>query len=327
MRRDLQTVRWNWHDVHRFTLLLVILLSPGIVLTVEAGAAPPPPTFVGTFTSPDLCGPGGIGLSPSGDVFVGSDCTLNQHVAHYTASGGLVGTWEFPKGPTGFQGPPDGVAADGSGNVFVVDYAGNAVYKYASSGALLALWRNVGPAPGIFSGPEDVAVNAAGEVFVVELHGTRVRKFTNAGSYLMTIGSAGSGPGQFEDPLGIGLDASGRLYVVDSGRMRVLRFRADGTFDMEFATQAQRNDVAVGPDGNVYVTGYGGPVGQYSPSGVLVQEFGPPGGLTSAFRIAISPDGAIFIPEGDNNRVAVFQIETATRAERTSFGRLKAMYR
>jgi DNA-binding beta-propeller fold protein YncE len=327
MRRDPRTVRRYWHDVHRFTLLLVVLLSPGIVLTVEAGAAPPPPTFVGTFTSSDLCRPHGIGLSPSGDVFVGSDCTLNQHVAHYTASGGLVATWDFPRGPTGFQGPPDGVAADGSGNVFVVDYAGNAVYKYASSGSLLALWRNVGPAPGIFSGPEDVAVNAAGEVFVVELHGTRVRKFTNSGSYLMTIGSAGSGPGQFQYPFAIGLDASGRLYVVDTGGMRILRFRADGAFDMEFAAQATPNDVAVGPDGNVYLISYDGPVGQYSPSGALVQEFGPPGGLSGAMRIAISPDGAICITEANNNRVVVFQIETATRAERTSFGRLKAMYR
>lgn len=227
------------------------------------------------------------------------------------------------------HGGANGVALDGSSNVFVVNAeTGDRVEKYTSSGALLASWRDVGPAPGVFSNPIDLAVNGAGDVFVAEYNGQRVREITNSGSYVRTFGTAGSGPGQFQAPLGIELDASGRLYVADQGRLRILRFQANGTFDMEFATLAAPYDVAVGPDGNVYVIYFNGFVSQFSPSGVLLQDFTSPGGLAGDFRIAISPDGAIFITEQTNNQVTKFQIQqNATSSVRTSFGRLKAMYR
>src|SRR5262249_33888926 len=145
----------------------------------------------------------------------------------------------------------------------------------------------------------------------------------------------GLGPGQFQQPRGIAVDASDRIYVADAGRLRIIRFQANGSFDMEFSTPVFGGgpnapaDVAVGPDGNVYVTcGYASnQVLQYSPSGALLQSFSSPNGVDAGTGIAISPTGAIFIVENGSWRITKFQIDQTTSARRTTFGRLKTMYR
>ena len=97
---------------------------------------------------------------------------------------------------------------------------------------------------------------------------------------------------------------------------------------MEFASPGTLGDVAVGPDGNIYVTRFdGGVVNQYSPSGALLLSLTAPGGLSGPYKIAISPAGTIYVTEQSGNRVAKFQIAQATATARSTFGRLKAMYR
>lgn len=313
MPRQLRTERPHLLHANRFTLILAILVFPGFARIAAAAA----PTFQGSFTSPGLCSPRGIGLSPSGDVFVGSDCS-NPRMVHFTFAGGLVGQWAFP---AGFLGPPNGVALDGSGNVYVTDWNRGRVVKLTSSGALITSW-------GSLSDPADIAVDGSGNVFVLELSGRRVQKFTTGGSYLETIGSPGSGQGQFQGPAGMALDASGRLYVADHTRARILRFLANGTFDMEFTTLDAPGDVAVAPDGNIYVIHFeADQVYQYSPSGVLLLTFGSPEGLFGCHRIAISPTGTIFITEQYNTRITKFQIDQPTAALSSTFGRVKALYR
>lgn len=314
MPRQLRTPHQHRRRPHRFTLVLALLVAPGFAKIATAAA----PVYQGTFTSPGLCSPRGVGLSPAGDVFVGSDCVDLHHMERFTSAGALAGTWTF--GP-GFAGAPNGVALDGSGNVFVTDTEVGSVRKFTSSGALITVF-------GTLSQPVDVAVDGAGDVFVVELNGRRVQKFTNGGSFLTTFGSAGTAPGQFQSPVGIAVDASGRVYVADADRGRILRFLANGTFDMEFASPVGSCDVAVGPDGNLYVIRYDiNQVRQYSSSGVLLQSFSSPNGLSIAWRIAIGPTGALYITEQDNHRVTKFQLDMATSATRTTFARVKALYR
>jgi len=210
---------------------------------------------------------------------------------------------------------------DGSGNVFVTDYDGGTVLKYTSAGALVTSW-------GGLSQPGALAVDGSGNVYVLELSGRQVKKFTTGGSLLATFGSTGTGPGQFQDPQGIALDASGRIYVADYTRVRILRFLADGTFDMEFPTPVAPTDVAVGPDGNIYVVGfYAAQAYEYSPSGAQLLAFEPPDGFYGAFRIAIGPTGAMYVSEQYHTRITRFQIDQTTAALPLSFGRLKAMYR
>jgi streptogramin lyase len=97
---------------------------------------------------------------------------------------------------------------------------------------------------------------------------------------------------------------------------------------MEFTSPVGSSDVAVGPDGKIYVIRYDiNQVHQYSPSGVQLLTFQSPNGLDIAWKIAISPTGAIFITEQNSHRITKFQIDRTTNATRTTFGRLKALYR
>lgn len=313
MTRLLRTQRRQIQRAHSCLLILTVLILSACARVAAAAT----PTYQGNFTSPGLCSPRGIDLLPSGQVIVGSDC-LASYLALYTPAGGLVDEWRLPQG---FDGAPNGVAVDGSGNVFVTDTNGSRVHKVTGDLLSTGSWSTA-------VAPTDLAVNGSGEVFVSSLDGQRVQRFTNSGVLLGTIGGPGSGPGQYLQPLGLGRDASGRLYVADAGRVRVLRFHSTGIFDMEFATPAPPHDVAVGPDGNIYViTATNNVVHQYSPGGALLQSFGSPAGLDLPWRIAISSSGAIYVTEQYNHRVTKFQIDAPVSASRMSFGRLKSLYR
>ena len=305
---------WRIRRARCFALMLILWMAPGFARV--AGAA----TFLGTFTEPHLCSPRGVALSPSGDVLVTTGCYGATHTARFTGTGTLIETWELGGGWQPVL--PNGIAVDGLGVVFVADTEENRIRKY-SRGLQFSSFATA------FQ-PVDIALNGANEVFVLALGGTQVQKFTYSGALLMAFGSAGSGPGQFFAPQGIAVDASGRIYVADYDG-RVSRFLANGTFDMVIRTGVHASDVAVGPDGNIYVVGYvvdyRSSVYQYSPSGTFQGRFGSPAGLDLAWRIAIGPSGAMYITEQYTNRVSMFQVAGTTAAIRTTFGRLKAMYR
>jgi streptogramin lyase len=295
-------------------------MSPGLACIAEAAA----PVFQGTVSSPTLCSPRGTAVLPGGGLLVGSDCHALMHMEQFDAAGQLVASWLFPSvGLHGvYSGPPNGVGVDAWGNVFVVDTSVNRILKCTSSGALITNWVVHG------SMPVDLLVDGSGDVYVAEMNGHRVRKSTPTGVQLATFGSSGSAPGQFQSLTGVGLDASGRVYGTDNVRMRVVRFLANGTFDMEFATSSPPSDVAVGPDGNIYVVSFDAhSVYQYSSNGVLLQAFGSPLWLDGPFRILIDDNGMIYVTEQYTNRVTKFQIDLATPAIPLTFGRLKAMYR
>ena len=278
------------------------------------------PTFQGTFTEPDLRLPRGIAQGPSGDVFVGAGEDGGAHIARFTGTGTLTSTWALGASPF-LSYLPNGVAVDGSNVVFVTDATSNYIRKFTSVG-----FRFSSFVTGLQ--PVDVALNSANEVFVMAAGNKQVQKFTNSGSLLASFGSAGGGPGQFEDPQGLAVDGSGRVYVADHTRMRIVRFLANGVFDMEFGTPVPPSDMAVGIDENIYVISPESPsVYRYSPSGSFQLAFGSPSGLYSVSRICVGPAGAIYITEQNTRRVTKFQIDRATSATRTTFGRLKAMFR
>ena len=99
---------------------------------------------------------------------------------------------------------------------------------------------------------------------------------------------------------------------------------------MEFPSPSEPSDVAVGPEGNIYVLNSAPGshlVYRYSPDGVLLDSFNSPLGLHLPYRIIIDPNGMIYVVEQNSNRITKFQIDLTTPATQLSFGRLKAMYR
>ena len=195
-------------------------------LTVETfagtgalGAADGDASSVATFA-----GPIGVAVDQvSGKVYV-ADYTFNKiRLIHNgqvsTVKTGLVKLKN-----------PQGVAVDGSGNVYVADTGNNRVVLIA--GSTVTILAGTGKAghkdgPGTvakFWAPQGIAVDTSGAVFVADSFNNRIRRVV-AGVVSTVAGLAlpgdANGPvasARFKQPTGLALDAAkNQIYVADRG--------------------------------------------------------------------------------------------------------------
>ena len=146
-------------------------------------------------------------------------------------SGGVEGSGD------GQFGYPAGVAADGLGNVYVVDINHARVQKFRSDGTFILKWGANGSGDGQFHLPSAIAVDSAGNVYVADEFNNRVQKFTSTGAFVTKWGSPGSGDGQFNNTNGIAVDGAGNVYVADTNNHRVQKFTSTGVFVMKWGTE------------------------------------------------------------------------------------------
>ncbi|HSR98240.1 MAG TPA: hypothetical protein VLM79_14375, partial [Kofleriaceae bacterium] len=130
-------------------------------------------------------------------------------------------------------GEPDGVAVDGTGNVYVADASNRTIRKITPAGAVTTFAGTpgtVGSADGTgaaasFYIPTGIAVDGAGNVYVTDTGNSNIRKITAEGAVSTlagTAGLAGSADGvgsaaRFNVPFGITVDGAGNAYVADQG--------------------------------------------------------------------------------------------------------------
>jgi hypothetical protein len=179
---------------------------------------------------------------------------------------------------------PVGIAADGYGNVFVVDAATLSVNKFSAKGEPLLSFGYAA-----LTHPEGIAVDRGGGIYVSV--GSRVLVFWPEGDFLR---STNGGPrALLREASGIAVSDAGDFYVVDRAACRVeafgwrnryLRFLRVwgkcGSDDGEFIAPS---GVAVGRDGSVFVADAGG---------ARVQEFSSDGAFVASFGQAPRPDAA-----------------------------------
>jgi DNA-binding beta-propeller fold protein YncE len=125
-------------------------------------------------------------------------------------------------------------------------------------------------------------------------------------------------------PAGVAVDAAGTLYVINGPQDTVRVFDRDGTPIAEwgergpapgqFAFRADSyfwGDLALGPDGNVYVLDpFNSRVQVFAPDGTFLREWGGPGAgpgqLTTPAGIAVDSAGLVYVADGGNQRLQVF---------------------
>jgi serine/threonine-protein kinase len=184
--------------------------------------------------------PMGVAVDGSGNVYVADS---NNHRIRKITAGGSVTTLAG-SGSAGYgdgQGTaasfnlPNGVAVDGSGNVYVADSLNYRIRKITAGGSVTTLAGSgsagYGDGQGTsasFSLTIGVTVDAGGNVYVADLTNNRIRKITAGGSVttLAGSGSAGSADGQgtsasFFSPMGVAVDGSGNVYVADVTNNRI----------------------------------------------------------------------------------------------------------
>jgi hypothetical protein len=172
-----------------------------------------------------LSGPTGVAVDGSGSVLIADTGnnqvvkeTLSQvnglclHCAHsYTQSVVASGLSQ-----------PQGLAADGAGNVYISDTGNNRILLEtpAASGYTQTVLIDSG-----LSNPTGIAVDGSGDLFIANNGaGEVVEETLSGGVYTLSVVASG-----LNQPQGISLDPAGNVYIADAGNNRILLEQLTGS--------------------------------------------------------------------------------------------------
>jgi len=192
---------------------------------------------------------------------------------------------------------PEGIAVDGSGNVYFSDAAENRVREIARDGSIQTIAGtgvagfagDGGPASAaLLNQPYGLALDHAGNLYIADLGNARVRKVSSegviqtvAGGGTLAATDAGQGGAatlaQLAQPRNVALDAAGSLYISDFGASQIYRVTPNGVLTLAAGT------------GTAGFSGVG--------TSALLAQLNAPAGLT------VDPTGAIYFADSANNLV------------------------
>jgi len=187
--------------------------------------------------------------------------------------------------------------------------------------------------------PYGVAVYR-GRVYVTDTVDREVMVFDIPGKRFFIIGDRA--PGALQKPHGIAVSqARQEVYVCDSSTKRVMVYDLDGKFLRSLGSKEifdRPTGVAVSPDGSkVYVVDTGGLASSHhvvvvldSISGKVLQTIGSRGSKPGQFNLplldAVAPDGTLYVVDGGNFRVEVFNPDGSFKFKFGSVGRLPGQF-
>jgi hypothetical protein len=279
----------------------------GVVTTLAGTASLEGGSMDGKGAAASFYRPFGVAVDGADNVFVAD--SSNNTIRKITPDG-VVTTLAGTAGSSGSADgvgaaarfcQPEGVAVDGTGNVFVADTYNHAIRKITPDGVVTTLAGtpgSSGSADGTasaarFSYPSGVAVDGAGNVFVADSSNNTIREITPEGVVITlagTAGSSGSADGvrdaaRFWHQSGLAVDETGNVFVADSGNSTIRKITPDGLVTTLAGTAflygsadgtgsaARFNNpwgVAVDGAGNVFVADWGNDtIRKITPDGVV----------------------------------------------------------
>jgi DNA-binding beta-propeller fold protein YncE len=187
------------------------------------------------------------------------------------------------------------VRVDPEHNIWVVDAAGQVIYKMDPQGKVIMQLGQRGVAGmghNSFNLPTDVAFAPNGDFYVSDGYANaRVVKFSHDGKYLLEWGTRGTGPGQFELPHNVVVDALGRVYVTDRENQRIEVFDANGKFLNQWLTFEGVSGLVMTKDQHLWA----GAV-LLNLEGQVVGRL-PNGSAASGHGIAVSDSGDVYLAQ------------------------------
>ena len=184
--------------------------------------------------------------------------TIATGYVHGVGSGPQVNFWPGSQSELVFQPSssgtalPQGVAVDGSGNIFVVDFGNNAVREILAASA----YTTAKTLAGSYAGPTGVAIDGGGNVFVADGNASSLYEVLASGGYT-TVNTLISGSVQ---PGAVAVDGSGNVFISDSWKDSVQEIVAAGGYQTVRTLGSGFNGprgVAVDGSGNVFVADSG----------------------------------------------------------------------
>ena len=198
--------------------------------------------------------PLGISAGPSA-IFVAD--SYNGSVGKFTTTGtyqdGIFGEFSYPTG----------VAANATGDLYVLDQGYATVQKFDSSLNPVTSWGGWGSSDGYFDLPTGIAVDSKSNVYVSDADG-RIQKFDKNGAFNKAWSM------NYMYPAAISMDAGDNIFV-STGDRRIVKFKPDGTYVTEWRSYDSNNNkqtiwgLAADGSNNVYGTTDSNSVVKFSP--------------------------------------------------------------
>jgi hypothetical protein len=267
----------------------------------------------------DLRSPVGVAVDGADNVYVAD--ADNHRIQKFTSSGAFLRTWGedvVASGPdntgtgaeicingtgdicqragegggAGAVAYPNGVAVDGSGNVYSADDENGRIDKFTSDGVFQRAWGKDVDTTG--------SADDTGTGF--EICSPVDGDTCQAGDF------SGGAAGEFASVRGIGTDGLGNVYVADDLNNRIQKFASDGTFQRTW-----------GKDVSATGTGSAGTGAEICVGGVNTCKAGTSGAaageLNEPFGVAIDQAGNVYVADRFNNRIGKF--DTSGNFQRT----------
>jgi sugar lactone lactonase YvrE len=178
--------------------------------------------------------PHGVAVDAPGNLYVAD--TYDSVIRKITPTGTFTTLAGHENSPGNEDGTgtlaqfnyPQGVAADGIGNVYVADTQNHTIRKITPMGVVSTFAGSPGSsgtADGTgtaarFNQPLGVGVDAVGNVYVADWNNSAIRKITPA-QVVTTIAG-------FELPMGVAVDGGGTVYVADTWHQTIKRIDPAG---------------------------------------------------------------------------------------------------
>ncbi len=195
----------------------------------------------------------------------------------------LVRSWVEPREKAERMKDPHAVVIDREGNVLVIDEGSHRVLRYNNQGRYLGdVGLGPGREPGQFTKPRHAAIGEDGRIWVSDekTDRPRLQVFSPAGEFLRISAEKGTGPGMLLRAHGMQFDKQRRLFVVDVDNARVNLYRPDGEFLKSWGKDGllpgmfnAAHGLYIDPSGDVFISGYYGPVQKFTPDGDFLQAF------------------------------------------------------
>ena len=274
-------------------------------------------------TSAQLNSPHQVAVDATGNIFI--DDYYNYRIRKVNTlgvintvagNGTVTGAGQNSLATTAQFNNPTGVAADGSGNIFIADFNNSRIDKVNVSDGTISTVAGKGDGgiggfggdgslatTALLSHPTGVVIDINGNFFIADRYNHRIRKVTAATGIITTVAGNGAtnnvNGGSFggdgglataallNNPYGLAVDANGNIFIADDYNHRVRKVNA-----------------ITGIITTIAGTGVGGYSGDAGPATAAKINF-PTG-------VALDAAGNIYISDAGNNRVRKVNIADGT---------------
>jgi hypothetical protein len=196
---------------------------------------------------------------------------------------------------------PEGVAVDGSGNVYIADtLLHNAIKEWSVSTQQVTTLTYA-------DRPAGVAVDGSGNVYIADNLGNAIEEWSAATQQVTTLVSSG-----LKRPAGVAVDGSGNVYIADAwnNAIEVWSASMQAVVTLVSSGLAIPNGAAVDGSGNVYIADTNNnAIKEWSAATQQVTTL-VSSGLSDPSGVAVDGSGNVYIADTDNNAIKEWSAST-----------------